>query len=74
MKAEIEMWVIYFNPADYPGRFVVRRHSVFDGEAHPSQHCILADDLDHARDYVPGNCINLGRLQGDDPAIFEVWF
>ncbi len=66
------MWVIYENPSDYPGQFVVRRWAV--GE------CMVADrfetvteSLESARQSIPAGLYRLGRQVDDDPVIVEVW-
>jgi hypothetical protein len=70
------MWfyVVYRNPSDYPGLYVVRRHWVHSGgpiaEAAP---LIVTQSLDSARAVIPADLYNIGRYPEDDPAILEVW-
>jgi hypothetical protein len=74
MNNELPMWVIYWNPTDFPHRYVVRRWSVAAGSA-------LADDdpvavvktLDEARRCVPDGLVRLDRAEADQRQIVEVW-
>lgn len=72
--AILELWTIYENPADYPGRFVVRRWVVRpDGRCVPDQSCTDHDSIDAAREKVPSGLHCLGKLPDDDRAIAETW-
>ena len=75
----ITLWNIYYNPSDFPGKYVVRRYySVLEGEKGVSQvdlHADVFDTLEQAREFLPKNqgLVNLGRNPNDDPVIVEVW-
>jgi hypothetical protein len=67
--------VVYFNPSDYPGRYVVRVQRPGPGgaiqeEAEPRA---VVDTLEEARKMLPWYLTNLGRYPDDDPVIVEVW-
>lgn len=67
-------FVIYENPSDYPGRFVVRRF-VIDGSAlkvavHPAAIC---DTIEHARFVIPDGFMKMMPHPDDDPVIVETW-
>lgn len=64
-----ECWVIYWNPKDFPGSYVVRHWT----DLNPDHCAAICATLDIAREHVPDGCINLHRTFSDDPAIFEVW-
>lgn len=66
------MWVIYENPRDFPGKWVVRR---WVGLAPDKDAAAVADSLESARSAVPGIAFRdrIERMPGDDPAIVEVW-
>lgn len=74
--AEFPLWVVYHNPSDFPGKYVVRRtvatplppYSRPDAEP-----LIVCDTLAEARTVLPVGGYNLGRMDGDEPQIFEVW-
>lgn len=69
----LDLWVIYENPSDYPGRFVLRKTTVEKGKMFICQNCTTYDTLEAARAAVPGNLANIGRMEQDDPCIVEVW-
>lgn len=68
-------WAIYENPADYPGKFVLRRCWIVPGNPDPvpDQDCFVADTLHNARSLVPRGFTCLPRFEKDDPSIVEVW-
>lgn len=69
-----EIWTVYADPADYPGKYVVRRWTVRrDGSCVADQDCQVSDSLAVARDCVPKGLHCLGRLPDDDRAIAETW-
>lgn len=66
----IVMWVIYFNPTDYPGLFVTRK---FVGET-PTGDYAACKDLETARELpVMHGLTMVPRMEGDEPQIVEVW-
>lgn len=68
------MFVIYGNPKDYPGKFVVRQRWCYTGfdtvAVVPKAVC---NTLDEARNSIPIGFVNIGREKEDDPVIHEVW-
>lgn len=74
--SKLEMWTIYENPSDYPGKFVVRKCVVHQGELEPRQARnpkSVCDTLEEARGAIPLWLVNLGRKEQDDPCIVETW-
>lgn len=70
MNADLQMWVIYWNPADYPGEHVARMHSAKDGAS--SQ--VVKGTIEELRErFDTMGLVNIGRYTGDDPCIVEVW-
>jgi len=71
----LRQFVVYDNPSDYPGKFVVRGWTITAGHVQPDTLCQLADDIDGARALVPDHLglVNIGRQPEDDPTIVEVW-
>lgn len=67
--------VIYENPLDYPGKFVVRRQWAHPGEVEIEKDPLaVVDTLDQARDAVPPmQGYRLARQLDDDPTIVECW-
>lgn len=66
----IELLVVYKDPSDYPGKFVVRR---WRNQVPDSEPLMVCDSLEHARMAIPRDAGFLGRYEQDDPAILEVW-
>lgn len=69
----LNLYVIYENPKDFPGKFVVRRHAVMAGQSVPDKQGIVCNTLKEARSMVPSGLVNLHRFPEDDPVIKEVW-
>jgi hypothetical protein len=67
------MWVIYFDPTDYPEKWVVRRWDVGPGVARPQPQVAICDSLAAARGIVPFGLTRLDRAAADEPQIKEVW-
>ncbi|HEX8836757.1 MAG TPA: hypothetical protein VF748_07465 [Candidatus Acidoferrum sp.] len=70
---QITFWVIYFNPSDCPDKYVVRAHYLTSEGPTVSKYASVFDTLEEARAFVPPGCINLHRLENDDPVIVEAW-
>ena len=70
----LPMWVIYESPEDYHGKFVLRRWDAVGHETIASPIPIaVVGSLDDARAELPLGLENIGRGEGDDPVIVEVW-
>lgn len=70
------MFTIYENPADFPGKFLVRQWSIWPGEDFPRpnvQPKAVAETLDEARASIPKGMVCLNRFDEDDPCIVESW-
>ena len=71
-------FVIYENPLDFPGKFVLRQHSdhyesgvaLWGAAAEPDA---VEDTLEAVRHKLPAGVFNMGRYSQDDPVIKEVW-
>lgn len=67
-------YTVYFNPSDYPGKYVVRKTIVNAGGVHHAEEAeIIAQDLESARKVIPWHLHRMDPWPGDDPAIFEIW-
>lgn len=68
-------YVIFNDPLDYPGKFVVRRFFFIGGVAAPEVVPVgVANTLEEARKLVPDtHGYMLGRLPRDEKQISEVW-
>lgn len=70
----MDMYVIYLNPGDFPGQYVVRRWTLSALGAIPREGPLYVGvDLAAARRAVPKGLIGCTRHEHDDPAILEVW-
>jgi hypothetical protein len=70
----LTVWVIYFSPLDYPGKYVLRGQDVLRGQSAPvpHEHCTVRDSLDECRAAVC-HLYRLERHPGDPPVIVETW-
>lgn len=66
----LNTYVIYNNPKDNPGKWVVRR---FINEIPTEDPICVVDTLIEAREFVPKHCVMLQASLVDDPVIHEVW-
>jgi hypothetical protein len=74
MGKNLSMYVVYFDPSDYPGRYVVRQWEVGPrSTAHCSEPLIVCDTLQQAQDAVPSGLVRLARDPLDEKQIQEVW-
>jgi hypothetical protein len=70
----LTIYVIYKNPRDYPGKWVVRAQDANDdGSISIHLDCAVCESLEHARQCVPPGLVMLMRAPEDDPAIYETW-
>lgn len=67
-----KIYTIYFNPKDYPNKYVGRIHDTIFG---PEDDCIVTDDIDHLRHIIisEGFENKINRSVWDDPCIVESW-
>jgi len=74
---DLVIHTIYFNPKDFPYRYVVRAWTVREGEGEAvpdPRPLVVADSLEEARAAVPpGSDHLLRRERDDDPCIVESW-
>jgi hypothetical protein len=69
----LAIYTIYWNPADYPDKFVVRRFDVDGNTATPLHLATIHDTIDDARASISPGLFNLRRAFGDEPQIVESW-
>lgn len=71
----LEMYTVYWNPKDYPNRFVVRRWTINSREAPvPREVIAVTLTLREARSKIPPGLFCMPRWPDDDRTIVEVWF
>jgi hypothetical protein len=74
MSNLLTIWVIYQNPRDFPGKWVLRAQMATPDGVTALPQCVVADSLDEARSRVPYGLIRMTRHPNDDPVIYETWF
>lgn len=66
---ELPMWVIYFNPSDYPDKYIARKW-IFDN---PTNEILIADSITAIRNMLPRGLYRIPSSTYDDPVIVETW-
>lgn len=68
-------YTVYCKPSDFPDHYVWRRHISVAGSEHvyPTTEFAVAATLPLIRALLPRGLENIGRTEGDDPVIVEVW-
>ena len=70
MNFELNIWVIYDHPTDYPDTYVARR---WVGEK-PTDDILLSPDLEAVENQLAEwGLTMIGRYSEDDPKIMSVW-
>lgn len=67
------MWVVTWNPTDYPGQAAARPHCIGRGVEHMLSAVLLADSVDALRAMLPQGLTMMARHPDDDPKIMEIW-
>jgi hypothetical protein len=66
--------VVYRNPKDFPGKWVVRRRLIYAGFHDPDMVvAAVTDSLLAARAAIPLGLVCVPRHWRDDPVIWEYW-
>jgi hypothetical protein len=74
MQDEIVAYVVYRDPSDYPGMFVLRAFRFQNGRLQPElDPKAISKSLSLCRALIPKDRVNLERSANDDSAIYEVW-
>jgi hypothetical protein len=73
--AVLSTWTIFAGTADYPGRFVVRRFDITQGQgAVPTDELTVHFTIQSARNAIPDHAgVCFPRDAHDDPTIVETW-
>lgn len=73
-KYSLPMWVINYDALEYPGKYVLFRWESLPIPVRDKEPIIISDTLKEARNSRPDiGLVNIGRWEGDDPSIVEVW-
>ena len=69
------VYVVYKDPKDFPGKYVVRSQKAWVGVVLVmSLPIYVGDSIDGARAVIPKGLYRLDRSRHDDPSIVESWF
>jgi hypothetical protein len=72
--AGLDIWTICERPSDFPGCFTARCHSVTSEGSQPTDHLLVAEDIDTLRkEMIRRGLTCISREPGDDPVIVESW-
>lgn len=72
----MDLYVIYENPLDFPGQFMVRRWEVQPGNPQPVpdlEAVTVCHTLMEAREAIPPGRVQIPRSREDNAAIVETW-
>lgn len=75
----VSVWVVYRNPKDFPGKFVLREQRAgWDFEKNeeiilPSPLCVVEDTYEKLSKHIPFGLFRLNRMDADDYCILETW-
>ena len=73
-RDEVRVWVIYQDPSDYPGKFVVRRQVAGRGGVTADREPVaVVESIEAARAVLPSGLYRMHRHSEDDPVIVETW-
>jgi hypothetical protein len=69
----LDIWTVYHNPSDYPGKYVARKFTVTK-DVTATRDMFVADTIEEIRALLPQGLYHLTRQPDDDPVIIETWF
>lgn len=69
----LPMWVVYYNPEDFPGKYVVRVHELRPDGLKPLSEAWIGDTLAEARASIPPGLVRIPRVEEDFRSIVETW-
>lgn len=73
VRDKLPMFVIYDHPSDFPDHYVARLWLTLPEEK-ATYFTIRCTDLERIRDELrAAGMVCMGRTEGDDPQIIEVW-
>jgi hypothetical protein len=72
---ELSLYVVFCDPSDYPGQYVIRRQVVTPSGAieHDPQPLCVGRTLGYVRMFLPPGLTRMNRDPNDEPQIVEVW-
>jgi hypothetical protein len=74
IEQPLRMFTVYRNPADYPGKYVLRGASIVPNAViNDPEPTAVADTLAEVRAAVPWGLVPMHRAIDDLPIIVETW-
>lgn len=74
IEPQFSLYTIYQSPSEFPGKFVIRKWTLVNGEPAPEKKPLaVCSSLEEARMRLPAWLKNIGREPKDDPVIVETW-
>jgi hypothetical protein len=65
--------IVYFNPSDYPGKYVIRKVFIEDGKIRLDKNEIYVTSYALVKEFIPKGLVRISRHPDDDPVIVETW-
>lgn len=70
----LDLYVVYFNPKDFPDKFVARKFIIdYSGRQTPGHIIATANTIEEVRAKIPEGLYRQIRSENDDPCIVETW-
>lgn len=70
----LEIYVVYNNPSDFPGKIVSRKFEVSNGASRPTNEIMMFATVDEVTEFFEGiRKVKINRSIFDDPVIMECW-
>lgn len=72
-RLQLMMWTVTYGTADYGDQYIARPEIIGPGWATFLQVYLVGESLAEVRSKLPYGLSCIGRQDGDDPVIVEVW-
>jgi len=69
----VRTYTIYFDPEDFPGKYVVRGWTSYLEHSEPDKECEVVDSLEKAREKIPAGMVWQARYPSDPRPVVEAW-
>lgn len=69
----VRTYTIYFDPEDFPGKYVVRGWTSYMNHSDGDKECEVVGSLEEAREKIPAGMVWQARHPSDARAVVEAW-
>ena len=69
----MDLYVVYFNPSDFPNQHVARRQTAGRGTVAIAADPLVVGTYEQVLAALPDGLTRLERDPNDDPCILEIW-